>query len=580
MPKSQKITSIKIGGQAGQGIKSVGLMLAKLSARSGYHIYDSIEYPSLIRGGHNVMQINISPEEIGAPRKTSELLIALNQDTINKHHEELFAGAFILFDSNSNFDTTKINPAINLIKIPLAKIASDAGGKDLYANIVALGATIALFSGNLEILKKLIEEEFGDKGSTVVETNKKVADEGYKFIHENYANIIRDDLKPVETLSNFVPNMVVTGAEALALGSIAAGIQFAAIYPMSPVSNVLTVLAANQEKFGYICKQAEDEISAINMSIGASFAGARSVTSTSGGGFCLMTEGYGLAGMTETPLVIFDGMRGGPATGLPTWSEQSDLHMALHSHQGDFPRIVLAPADAKESFELTMEAFNLADKYQTTVMILIDKIIAENDQSYTLFDTTNYKINRGKLTLTKDENYKRYKLEEDGISTRSIPGVGNFFVANSDEHVETGYSTEEINDRNAMMEKRMKKLETCEKEDMKGPELIGPKDADITLVSWGSNKGSILRAMEDFDNVNYLHITWMNPFPAKEVTEILSKAKHIIDIEANYTGHLAALIREKTGIDIKDKLLQYDGRHIYPEDISVKIASVLKGALK
>lgn len=580
MNKLQKITSIKIGGQAGQGIKSVGLMLAKLAARSGYHVYNSIEYPSLIKGGHNVIQINISPEELCAPRRASDLLVALNQDSVNKHHTEISIGGGILFDNGGRFDTSVVNSEVKLFGVPLSKIAADAGGVELYINMAALGAVIALFDGNLETLKSLIAEEFENKDTAVTDTNKKVAEAGYRFVKENFGTDIKSDLKPVGSLSNFVPHMVAAGADTLALGAIAAGVQFAAMYPMSPVSNVLTVLAENQEKFGFICKQPEDEISAINMAIGASFAGARALTATSGGGFCLMTEGYGLAGMTETPLVIFLGMRGGPATGLPTWSEQGDLRMVLHSHQGDFPRIVVAAADAKDAFELSLQAFNLADKYQTTVVLLIDRIIAENDTSFMMFDTNDYKINRGKVSLEKIDDYKRYKPEADGISLRTFPGTGNFFIANSDEHDEYGYSTEEIEERNKMMNKRMKKLETCELEDMQGPQIIGPADADITLVSWGSNKGSITQALKHFDNVNYVHITWMNPFPAKQLAAILAKAKHVVDIESNYTGQLAGLIREKTGIEITDKLLQFDGRQIYPEDIIEKINSTLKGLKK
>lgn len=287
-----------------------------------------------------------------------------------------------------------------------------------------------------------------------------------------------------------------------------------------------------------------------------------------------MTEGYGLAGMTETPVVIIVGMRGAPATGLPTWSEQGDLQLVLHAHQGEFPRIVLAAGDAKEAYELTRLSLNLADKYQTPVIVLLDKNICENDQSYSYFETSDYKIDRGKYLNKTVEDYKRYKLTEDGISEKSVPGSGNFFLANSDEHDQYGYSTEEIEIRNKMMEKRMQKLVTCEKEDMPEPILYGPENADITLVSWGSNKGSILQAMENHPNVNYLHITWMNPFPTESVKKILSRAKHIIGIECNYTAQLSNLIREKTGIEITDKLLKYDGRQIFPHEIEEKIKSV------
>jgi len=578
MANDSNIVSVKIGGPAGTGVKSVGLMLDKIAARSGYQVCDNVEFPSLIRGGHNVVQVNFSLDEVTAPRLNSDLLIAFDQMTIDLHHNELKKGGGIIFDSDLA-DVSKVRKDISLYGIPLRKIANKAGEKEIFVNIVALSATLQILGGNLETFKKLIEEEYGDKGEKIVEADKKAADLGFEYAVRNYKNNLHKYMGPASSFSSPVSHMVLNGNEAAALGAISAGMQFAAIYPMSPINNILHVLAANQEKFGYILKQPEDEISAINMAIGASYAGVRSMTATSGGGFSLMTEAYGLAGITETPIVIFDGMRGGPATGLPTWSGQGDLQMALHSHQDEFPRIVLAPGDVAETYELTIEAFNLADKYQTPVVVLLDKNICENDKTLLFPDTTKVKIDRGKFVKKKIDDYLRYKYEDDGVSVRSIPGVGNFFIANSDEHNEEGYSTEEVEDRNKMMEKRMKKLLTCAENDMPNPEVFGPPDADITIVSWSSNKGSILEALKNFSNVNYVHVTWMNPFPVKFLTDVLSKAKHIVDIECNYTGQLANLIREKTGIEIEDRYLKFDGRIIYPEEIIEKLDSI-KGVKK
>jgi 2-oxoglutarate ferredoxin oxidoreductase subunit alpha len=573
MANDSNIVSVKIGGPAGTGVKSVGLMLDKIAARSGYQVCDNVEFPSLIRGGHNVVQVNFSLDEVTAPRLNSDLLIAFDQMTIDLHHNELKKGGGIIFDSDLA-DVSKVRKDISLYGIPLRKIANKAGEKEIFVNIVALSATLQILGGNLETFKKLIEEEYGDKGEKIVEADKKAADLGFEYAVRNYKNNLHKYMGPASSFSSPVSYMVLNGNEAAALGAISAGMQFAAIYPMSPINNILHVLAANQEKFGYILKQPEDEISAINMAIGASYAGVRSMTATSGGGFSLMTEAYGLAGITEIPIVIFDGMRGGPATGLPTWSGQGDLQMALHSHQDEFPRIVLAPGDVAETYELTIEAFNLADKYQTPVVVLLDKNICENDKTLLFPDTTKVKIDRGKFVKKKIDDYLRYKYEDDGVSVRSIPGVGNFFIANSDEHNEEGYSTEEVEDRNKMMEKRMKKLLTCAENDMPNPEVFGPPDADITIVSWSSNKGSILEALKNFSNVNYVHVTWMNPFPVKFLTDVLSKAKHIVDIECNYTGQLANLIREKTGIEIEDRYLKFDGRIIYPEEIIEKLDSI------
>lgn len=574
------IVSIKIGGQAGQGIKSVGLLFSKLAVRSGYNIYNHIEFPSLIRGGHNVMQINFSKDIVAAAQSKTDLLIALNQDTVNRHVASLKKGGGIVYDLNGNFDTTKFTDGVVIYPVPLAKLAADAGGKELFINIVALGTVVGLLKGNIEILKKLVEEEFANKGNEIVTANQKAAELGYKYALDNFKDKITAKLAPTESVDSFVPNMVINGAEAVALSAIASGLQFAAIYPMSPISNILAVLAENQEEYGYIYKQPEDEISAINMSLGASFAGARAMTATSGGGFCLMTEGYGLAGMTETPIVIVEGMRGGPATGLPTWGGQGDLQFVLHAHQDDFARIVLAAGDAKEAFEMTGLAFNLADKYQTPVVLLIDKNICENDQSFPFIDTSLYQIDRGDLALSKVENYQRFKVASNGISTRTIPGSGNFFVANSDEHDETGYSTEEIVERNAMFEKRMHKLDTCAKEDMQAPIVYGAKDAKTTIVSWGSTKGSILQALLNLPDVNFVQLAWLNPFPTDALKKILSKTQNILCIEGNYTGQLSGLIREKTGIEITNKLLKYDGRPFYPEEIIDKINSIVKGGIQ
>ncbi len=579
MENDNNIVSIKIGGPAGTGVKSVGLMLAKIAARSGYHICDNTEYPSLIRGGHNIMQVNFSTEVVTAPSLKSDLLIAFDQLTIDLHSDELHSGSGIVYDIDANLDLSKIGDGVSRYGIPLKKLALEAGEKNIFVNIVALSAATGLLGGNLETFKKLIEEEYGDKGEEIVNADKKAADLGYSYAVENYKDDLRDYMKVIDSFSSPISYMILSGNEAAALGAISAGMQFAAIYPMSPINNVLHVLAANQEKFGFVYKQPEDEISAINMAIGASHAGVRSMTATSGGGFCLMTEAYGLAGITEVPLVIIDGMRGGPATGLPTWSGQGDLQMVLHAHQDDFPRIVLAPVDVEETYYMVKDAFHIADKYQTTVMVLMDKNLCENDRTMAFPDLSKIEINRGKFTKEKIDDYFRYKYEDDGVSLRSIPGSGNFFIANSDEHGELGYSTEEIEERNKMMGKRMQKLITCEKEDMKDPVIYGPENADITIVSWGSNKGSIVEALKSFSNVNYVHVTWMNPLPVGFLTTILSKAKHVIDIECNYTGQLADLIREKTGINIEDKYLKVDGRVIYPEEIVEKLNTV-KGVKK
>ena len=360
-------------------------------------------------------------------------------------------------------------------------MAKEAGGGEILINTVATGATAALLSGNLELVKDLIADQFGHKGGEIIDINYKAAELGFNYAKDHFGDKIKQVLIPIEKV---VPNIIINGNEGVGLGAIAAGLQFASIYPMTPTSNILTVLAEHQEEYGFIYKQPEDEISAINMAIGAAYAGARAMTATSGGGFCLMSEGYGLAGMTETPIVIIEGMRGSPATGLPTWNEQGDLQFILHAHQGDFPRIVLAAGDAKEAFYFAMQAFNLAEKYQTPVVVIVDKDLCEDDQSFEYFDESTYEVNRGKFTTDKVEDYKRYGLAPDGISTRSIPGTGNYFITNSDEHDEYGADDEGSRNRTLQYDKRMKKLQTCAAQDMQAPKFYGPEEADLTLVSW------------------------------------------------------------------------------------------------
>jgi len=560
----EKPFTFKIGGEAGYGIMSVGLLFSKFATRAGHHIFDYIEYPSIVRGGHNVMQATVANIPVRAPLKTTDFLVALNQETIDLHMDELSKGSGVVYDEEKKVDIKKIKQDIHAFPVPFNRLAVEVGGMEVMRNTVVLGAIVALLGGELNELKKLIAEQFAGKSETVVEKNKDCCEAGYNYALENYKEHVLEIIDEEEKKS---PKVVITANESVALGAMAAGLQFAAIYPMTPTSNILHTLAPYQESLGFVYKQPEDEISAIHMALGAAFAGARSMVATSGGGFCLMTEGYGLAGITETPLVIIEGMRGGPATGLPTWTAQGDLRFVLHAHQGDFPRIVLAPGDAQEAFHLTMAAFNLAEKYQTPVVVLLDKHICESHQSFPFFDYKDFKIDRGKLILEKQADYKRYALSEDGISPRSIPGLGNHMIANSDEHNEVGYSNEEAENRQQQMDKRMRKLETCAENDMPEPTVYGPEKADITLVSWGSNKGAILDAIANLDNVNFLHINWINPFPAQTIKRVLENAQQIVNLECNYSAQLAGLIKEQTGITIENNFLKYDGRPFYPEEI-------------
>lgn len=557
---------------AGQGIKSAGLTFARVATRSGFHIYTHTEYPSLIRGGHNMMQIQVASRPVTAAIRATHFLVALNQEAIDFHHDTLVSGASLLFDPNAGLKLDSVADSVERYPVPLLSLTKEVGGSEIMRNTVALGASLGILGGSLDHLKDLIAEEFADKKTEIVEINHKAATLGFDYVQSNLKEHIRTTLSPKAEAQ---PTMVINGNQGCAYGALAAGLQFAAIYPMTPTSNILHILAPLQEKYQFLYKQPEDEIAAINMALGAAHAGARAMVATSGGGFCLMTESYGLGALTETPVVIIEGMRGAPATGIPTWTEQGDLQFVLHSHQGDIPRIVLAAGDAQEAFHLTMQAFNLADKFQTPIILLVDKHICENDQNFVPFDYTGFEINRGKFTRDQVEGFERYALSKDGISLRSTAGSGNHFIANSDEHDEHGYSSEEIAVRNRQMTKRMTKFQTCTTEDMTAPKLYGPGEAKITLVSWGSNKGAILEALQELPEVNFLHITWMNPFPVQAVKAQLDKAHYLINIECNYSAQMGQWIRQQTGVEILDNLLKFDGRPIYPEEIIEKVSQVL-----
>ena len=567
--KMEKQFNFKIGGEAGFGIMVTGLMFSKTATRSGYHIFDYTEYPSLIRGGHNTYQVTVSKDEVFASPNKVDLLVALNQETSEIHVHELNPGAGLIFD-NKEFALKGpiLRRAKKLYPVPLNLLAQKAGGTELMRNTVALGAVLALVGGELAILKAVIKDAFTGKKEEIIKVNLKAATLGFDYVQESF-----QPWGKVLTKRKAEKRLVLTGNEALSLGAIAGGLKFFAAYPMTPASSILHVLAGKAREYGFVVKHAEDEIAVINMAIGAAFAGARSLVATSGGGFSLMAEGLGLAGITETGVVIVNAQRPGPATGMPTWTEQGDLRFMLHAAQGEFPRIVLAPGDVSEAFYLTAQALNLAEKYQTPVIILVDKFLSESHQSATFFDGEKLKIERGKL-VSGSENYQRYHLIADGVSPLVLPGdEKGLSLANSYEHDEDGYSTEESRKRTRMVEKRAQKLSAV-LTDLPEPELYGSEEAKLTLVGWGSTKGPIREAIRQLGNkfkVNHLHLNWLSPFPAEAVSRILTQATKVLMIENNHDGQLAGWIRQQTGVEIKNKLLKFDGRPFYPEEIIKKI---------
>jgi len=574
--------SWKIGGEAGYGIMTTGLIFAKVCSRAGLRVFDHIEYPSLIRGGHNTYQVRAEVEEVFSHVKNVDLLVALNEETIDKHKEELAPGGGIIYDGDviplSKEDLRRED--VKLYHIPLLRLAEESGGRRIMINSVALGASVALIGFDFEMISDVIRDVYRGKAKETIEFNIKAAKLGYDYVKSK--EMEKDFRRKLPKVAG-KRRMLLTGNEAVGLGAIKAGCKFYAAYPMTPSSSILHFMASQERNFSLVVKHTEDEIAAINMAIGAGFAGARAMTATSGGGFSLMSEALGLAAMTETPIVVVVCQRPGPSTGLPTRTEQGDLKFVLHASQGDFPRFVIAPGDIEECFYKTIEAFNLGEKYQCPVILILDKYLSESHKAAEEFDVSGIKIERGLLLsneeLERIEEFKRYEFTETGISPRTIPSQRRgIFTATGNEHDETGYLSEDKPVRTKMMDKRFRKFEQAEKE-IPEPKLFGPKDAEVTIIAWGSTKGPVKEAMRllgrDGVKANFLQILYISPFPTNTVLKIIEASKRMVIVENNKTAQLASLIKEKTGKEIEYKILKYDGRQFFPTEIYQRVKEVL-----
>lgn len=571
-----------IGGEAGFGIMTTGLAFAKIAARLGYHTFDYVEYPSLIRGGHNAYEVHVSESEITHLAPSIDVLTCLNRDTYEKHKDRLTGESYVIYDSVE----FEIDGNVRKISVPFRKIMTDFKGQAVMRNTIAMGATFAVIGTPLEELIKVIVEQFTRKGEEVVNFNKQFAAAGYDHVKTNYKElpILMTQREKAD------PKLVLTGNDAFSLGAVIGDCRFYCAYPMTPSSTVLTTMAAWGLKTGMVVRHAEDEISVVNTAIGASFAGARSAVGTSGGGFALMVESLSFSGVTEMPLVVFLAQRPGPATGMPTWTEQGDLLFAVHSGHGEFPKIVLAPGTVEEMVEMTTHAFNLADKYQMPVVVLSDMYLSEGHKSMSKQYVTDliarYKVDRGAYLETlapdpamngKTKHFLRYKVTEDGISERLLPGTpGYFYQANSYEHLEDGHTTEDAQPRIAQVDKRARKWATYLKNDFKKPEILGDMDsAETVFVSWGSNKGAILETQRQLAEKGvktaYVHFTYLYPLDREKVSQILKPGKKYILIENNSTGQFGKLLMSEAGIEIKDKVLRYDGRPLTAEYIISKL---------
>jgi 2-oxoglutarate ferredoxin oxidoreductase subunit alpha len=575
--------SLLVGGEAGAGITRSGFLFAKTCLRGGLYVFGANDYQSLIRGGHNFYIVRADTEEVYSQADKIDLLIALNKETILLHKDELVSGAGIIYDRDQ-VTVSKDELGREDLKqypVPMRKIVKELEGPQIMENTVALGAANALLDYDPELLNGVLRDTFKPK---TAELNIEAAKRGYSYAQEHYADGFGYQLKKTDSAGKH--NIFLTGNEAVGLGALNAGCKFYVAYPMTPATPLLHFLAPLDRKYKMVVIQTESEIAAINMVAGASFAGARSMTATSGGGFCLMTEGVGMTGMTETSPVIVMVQRAGPSTGLPTYTAQGDLRFVIHASQGEFPRVVIAPGDVEECFYSTLEAFNLAEKFQIPALILSDKYLGESHGTSEPFDQNRIGIDRGQLMTeneyTGEEEYKRHKFTENGISPRAMPGTKGAIVrTNADEHNELGYTTEDPVLTTKINDKRMKKLDGLKKE-LENYEMVklhGPEEADATIIGWGSTKGPIREAMKLLSKegfkLNYLQIVYLHPFPAAKVQKILQRAKKTVVVENNITSQLSSLIRENLLTTVDHKILKYDGRPFNPEALSQSLKEVL-----
>lgn len=574
-----------IGGQAGYGIMTSGELVARSFSRGGLHVHTDVEYPSLIRGGHNTYQVCASSKgEVWGLTEKVDVLIALDDRTLREHTKEVGPDSQAVFDMYSQqLDVKKFIPDFKgeVVPVPLSDIVKDRQGDTVMRNTVAIGACMALVDYDFSYLESTLRSTFGKKDETVANANVAAAKAGYDFVMEKGKCSIRKRISPI---AGAPKRMVLTANDSIAMGALKAGLRWYSAYPMTPASSILHFMAAQEKNMGIIVRQTEDEIAASCMAIGASHMGVRSMAATSGGGFCLMCESLGLAAMTETPMVYVLSQRPGPSTGLATRHEQGDLQFALDASQGDFVRVVLAPGDTNEAFYHTFEAFNLAEKYQIPVIIVSDRYLSESLRSTLPFDLEGMRIDRGKL-LTEEEtaakgDYLRFEDTDDGVSPRSLPGMkGGMFAANGDDHYESGETSEDPDVRTRLMDKRFRKLANLIDE-IPGPKMYGPPDADATIVTWGSCKGPSMDAMNLLNakgkSVNLLHFIYLKPFPRRLALEQLKKTRLTIGVENNRTSQFDRLLREELKIGVDRKIRKYDGRPFFVEPLAAKLEEAMR----
>ena len=556
--------TILLGGTAGQGLQSMGQVISRSLSRLGFHVFALQDYESRIRGGHTFFQLRASQRRVDAHVETVDLVVALDEESLLIHQKELAPHGIIIYDSDK---IKKEYKGEKFFPLKLTTVSQQETGVAAMANTMALGAVWSMIGLDLGVVEEVLDSFFSGKSKDIVDKNVKVARIGYELGAAERRKEL--SLQP----PGGPRRLVVSGTDGAGLGAIASDVRFYSAYPMTPATGVMEFIMKYSRDYGIVVEQAEDEISALNMAVASAFMGVRSMVGTSGGGFSLMVEALGLAGITETPVVIYEAQRPGPATGMPTRTEQGDLLFTIFASQDEFPRVVLAAADPESAFRLTVQAFNLADRLQTPVIILSDHHLASSYWTVDDFPTDEVTLDRGVLAtaqeLASGDKYLRYRLTDTGVSPRAWPGQGSALVVSSgDEHDESGHITEEPELRKAMVDKRWKKLELIN--DF-GLEADIQQGADTVLIGWGSTRGAIRetveRRREQDDRVSRVHIYRLWPFPGRELSRQVDGHQRLVVVENNSLGQLARLIRMETGLAATDTILKYDGRPFSVEEI-------------
>jgi len=573
-PAKKDDVSIVLCGAAGQGIETVEGLLTKLFKRSGYHLFSTKEYMSRVRGGSNSTELRISSGRVQAYLKRIDILIPLNREALN-HVESRITDETIILGEKDKLQAPGDGDSgedAAIIDVPFTDIASEIGGP-IYANIIATGVIAALFEIDKDIIIEELTRRFSSKGDAVMSNNIRALEHGYEI----GAELVRSETVAISVQKDMgvTGEIIISGGEAVGMGAVAGGCNFISSYPMTPSTSVLTFLAQQSKEFDIIVDQAEDEIAAMNMAIGAWYAGARAMVTTSGGGFALMIEGLSLAGMLESPMVIHLGQRPGPATGLPTRTEQADLNLALYAGHGEFPRVIFAPGTLEEAFELTAKAFNVADKYQVPVFILTDQYLVDSYYNIPGIDVSGFEIERH--VVATGEGYRRYALAGNGISPRGIPGNGKgLVVVDSDEHDEEGHLTEDHQTRINMVEKRLGKAAAL-LQDSISPKLLGNVEGKTAVICWGSTFNIVNEAIGNIgrDDIALVHFSQVYPLHPG-TTEMLKKFDRRVLVENNATSQFAGVLKIYAGIDIEETVNKYDGLAFSVEELENRLRGLLQ----